>query len=210
MSQYQRTARHPCDDVTIKVLQCHQQYGKQGEDCVREELSQKKCFAHLLCRREAHSFYDEMSVPSLKNSWMKFSRMESKVSCSTIMELFAKPENEFEIPEGLTKKDRQYCRRITHDLATCLGKKKKSAKGVIWPWEGVKIGLVQYMLYNIFVWAMLATTTIFNLMLFQTIWAMSFFTSFCHVTAAFLTDVSYSFKYFSNLKVDWSNFVSFS
>ena len=59
----QRQHRHPCDDFTIKVLRCHKKYGKQGEECVREELAQKKCFAQMLCRREAARFYhDERST----------------------------------------------------------------------------------------------------------------------------------------------------
>ena len=44
------------------------------------------------------------------------------------MEVFAKPENELEIPEGLSREDRQYCRRITHELATCLAKKRKGQR----------------------------------------------------------------------------------
>ena len=114
----QRQHRHPCDDFTIKVLRCHKKYGKQGEECVREELAQKKCFAQMLCRREAARFYDERAVPLSNSSWQK-------VSCSTVVEVFAKPENELEIPEGITKEDRKYCKSITHALATCLAKKRK-------------------------------------------------------------------------------------
>jgi hypothetical protein len=129
--------RHPCDDFTIKVLRCHKKYGKQGEDCVREELSQKKCFAQMLCQREARSFYDEKVVPLSNSRWQwdlpkryaaEGEIKSSKVSCSTIMEVFAKPENELEIPEGLSREDRQYCRRITHELATCLAKKRKGQR----------------------------------------------------------------------------------
>ncbi len=129
--------RHPCDEFTIGVLRCHKIYGKQGEDCVREELSQKKCFAQLLCQREARSFYDEKVVPLSNSKWQwgmtkKYIVQDDikplKVSCSTIMEVFAKPENELKIPEGLTKEDRRYCRRITHELAACLSKKRQGER----------------------------------------------------------------------------------
>lgn len=127
---------HPCDEVTRAVKVCHHKYGKQGEDCVREELSQKKCFAHLLCKREAWKFYEVKSIPqkNVSTKWNTFlhandddSRgVKHKVSCATLMEIFAKPENELLIPEEIQKEDRTYCRKITHELATCLSNKRKN------------------------------------------------------------------------------------
>ena len=103
---------------------------------MREELAQKKCFAQLLCRREAHKFYNEKVVPQSNGRWqlgmmgiekgLEGQMGQSKVSCSTIVEVFAKPENEMMIPEGsITKDDRRLCKKITHELATCLAKKRK-------------------------------------------------------------------------------------
>ena len=133
---------HPCHEVNNAVIDCHRKYGKLGEDCLREELAQKRCYSELLCRQEARRFYQEKTVP-LKSKWLpsvvvqrsqheKTSENEtetilraSKVSCSTIVEVFAKPENEMLIPEGIEKEDRQYCRRITQELATCLSKKRR-------------------------------------------------------------------------------------
>ena len=130
--------RHPCDNFTRAVNKCHRKYGKQGEECVREELSQKHCYAQLLCRNEARRFYDEKSVPQSRNmgvKWKTFlhttnesinhTNVQSKVSCANLVEVFAKPENELLIPEGITKDDRVYCRKIVHELATCLSKKRK-------------------------------------------------------------------------------------
>jgi len=150
--------RHPCHEFTKAVTHCHKKYGKQGEECVREELSQKKCFAQLLCRNEARRFYDEKSVPrnNINDKWQSISILKSsfvsnqnqrsfndtdeelkgndydvmvlpgKVSCATLVEIFAKPENELLIPEGIKKDDRIYCRKITHELAACLSKKRRS------------------------------------------------------------------------------------
>lgn len=145
--------RHPCDEFTWAVHKCHRKYGKQGEDCVREELSQKKCFSQLLCRNEARRFYDERSVPHKNTAvkWRTFLRgdvserrsgiideeesdyglgtghvVKSKVSCATLLEVFAKPENEILIPEGIERDDRMHCRKIAHELASCLSTKRKA------------------------------------------------------------------------------------
>jgi len=129
--------QHPCDEFTLQVLRCHKKYGKQGEDCVREELAQKRCFAQLLCPREARSFYDERVIPLSNNRWYLSTakkssngqeRTSSKASCSTIVEVFAKPENEMYIPEGITREDREHCRHITHTLSRCLAKKRNGKR----------------------------------------------------------------------------------
>lgn len=112
-----------CEQYTKIVKQCHREHGKDGEDCVRDELIEKKCFAQKLCKAEATSFYEEKLVP-LKNHMNGTTYAPMKASCSTVVEVFAKPENELEIPEGLTKEDRKYCRKITHELAKCLARKK--------------------------------------------------------------------------------------
>ena len=49
--------RRPCSFVSSKREECHSIHGKQGEDCVREELTEKRCLAELFCPREASKFY---------------------------------------------------------------------------------------------------------------------------------------------------------
>ncbi len=164
-SDHRHRHHHPCDDFTTKVLRCHKKYGKQGEECVREELEQKKCFAQLFCRNEARKFYDEKSVPRRMSmtdtgvagmTWNTFLYSVSsngngdgnettdkealvgdphphqgqggRVSCATLVEVFAKPENELLIPEGMIDKDdRIFCRKIVHELALCLSSKRRGA-----------------------------------------------------------------------------------
>jgi len=130
MSLLTEQHRHPCDEFTLQVLRCHQKHGKQGEDCVREELSQKRCFAQLLCPREARSFYDERVVPLSNNTWHLSIAKKSgdKASCSTVVEVFAKPDNDLYIPEGIKKEDRLHCRQITHALSRCLAKKRNGKR----------------------------------------------------------------------------------
>jgi len=130
-----------CHDFNEHVYNCHKKYGKLGEDCVREELEQKRCIAEHLCAVEARNFYYEKVVPLTNNprpSWYNMIAKNNivntsnqpiitnskKVSCSTIVELFAKPENELIIPEGITKEDRDFCRKVTHKLASCLSRRK--------------------------------------------------------------------------------------
>ena len=131
--------RHPCEAFDKSVRSCHRRFGKLGEECVREELAQKKCYARLLCRNEANRFYHEQKIPqnysAINGKWKTFlnsndsndgtNNRHGKVSCATLVEVFAMPENELLIPEGIQKSDRVYCREITHALATCLSKKHR-------------------------------------------------------------------------------------
>ena len=45
--------------ASLQSKQCHMTHGIQNEECVREELTEKKCLAELLCKREALKFYYE-------------------------------------------------------------------------------------------------------------------------------------------------------
>jgi hypothetical protein len=107
-----------CESASRAVRQCHLRHGIQGEDCVREELLEKRCFAENLCRHEARLFYYEP---------LQVGPNSSVTSCSTLVEAFAFPENEMLIPDDITTidpKQRAECRAIVHDLAKCLSKYK--------------------------------------------------------------------------------------
>ena len=51
--------RRPCSFESSKREECHSIHGKQGEDCVREELTEKRCLAELFCPQQATKFYRE-------------------------------------------------------------------------------------------------------------------------------------------------------
>ena len=87
------------------------QHGIQNEDCVREELTEKRCLAELRCQREAAAFYHRTIK---KNS--------SRWSCSALVEKFAFPENEMMLPDNIAREDKEYCRRVVYELARCLSK----------------------------------------------------------------------------------------
>mmetsp|Transcript_12969 Transcript_12969/g.21248 ORF Transcript_12969/g.21248 Transcript_12969/m.21248 type:complete len:93 (+) Transcript_12969:112-390(+) len=59
--------RHPCSQPTLLRQECHMHHGIQNEECIREELTEKKCLAELHCQREATNFYpeNEMVLPDI-------------------------------------------------------------------------------------------------------------------------------------------------
>jgi hypothetical protein len=69
-------------------------------------------------------------VPLSNNTWHLSIAKKSgdKASCSTVVEVFAKPENDLYIPEGIKKEDRLHCRQITHALSRCLAKKRNGKR----------------------------------------------------------------------------------
>lgn len=136
--------QHPCHDITETLQRCYQkQGGEDGENCLREQLSQKKCLAELFCHREAHKYYYGRITPSSASSnsskfwWQRLggssperavrdSKVSPSLTCSTLFESFAKPENELLIPsEGVGKENRSYCRTVALELANCLQRKKR-------------------------------------------------------------------------------------
>jgi hypothetical protein len=89
-------------------------HGIQNEECIREELSEKRCFAELLCQREAINFYHRNDN--------RGSGRKQKWSCSALVEKFAFPENELVLPDIISNEEREYCRQSVYDLARCLSK----------------------------------------------------------------------------------------
>ena len=83
---------------------------------VREELIEKKCFAELLCKREATKFYHSAI------------RKQTSATCSHLVEVFAFPENELMLPDIIEKSDRKHCRSVVHELAKCLSKHRVGEK----------------------------------------------------------------------------------
>mmetsp|Transcript_18117 Transcript_18117/g.28426 ORF Transcript_18117/g.28426 Transcript_18117/m.28426 type:complete len:125 (+) Transcript_18117:125-499(+) len=105
---------HPCSNPTLQRQDCHMQHGIQNEECIREELTEKRCLAELHCQREAINFYHQSSRASKNRRW----------SCSALVEKFAFPENEMVLPDNasIAKEDREHCRKVVYDLARCLSK----------------------------------------------------------------------------------------
>ena len=103
--------QHPCEAPSAARQLCHMFHGIQGEECVKEELLEKRCFAELLCRQEAKRFYYD-----------PIRRGGSEASCSTLVENFAFEENAGLLPDDVGREERKHCRTIVHELAKCLSK----------------------------------------------------------------------------------------
>jgi hypothetical protein len=112
--------KHPCHEFSRSVIECVSNHGIEGEDCVRQELLEKKCHAELLCRPEAKRFYRDPAVKV--RPWTTRGSSEHRPSCSTLLEVFAFPENEMQISSPMGKAERAECRRIVHDLAKCMSR----------------------------------------------------------------------------------------
>ena len=71
--------QHPCSQQTLQRQECHMHHGIQNEECIREELTEKRCLAELHCQREAANFYHRSSRASNRR-W----------SCSALVERFCR------------------------------------------------------------------------------------------------------------------------
>ena len=79
--------------------------GKQGEECIREELREKKCLAINFCPSQATRFYDRRNG-----------------ECSQWAEAFAFGPNAVQRSVSADKKKIAKCRKITQRLSKCLAK----------------------------------------------------------------------------------------
>jgi hypothetical protein len=118
---------HPpfmCDRWTQSRRQCHSLYGKQGEDCLREELAEKRCLSHHHCPHEASRYYGRWPPSSISNN-------SNKALCASWAEAFAfrddMDEQQNDNHHGraaaivnASQEQQQKCRRLAMDLAKCL------------------------------------------------------------------------------------------
>jgi len=79
--------------------------GKQGEECIREELREKKCLAINFCPSQATRFYDRRNG-----------------ECSQWAEAFAFGPNEAQVEVSNSLGKKKKCRKVVMDLSKCLSK----------------------------------------------------------------------------------------
>jgi hypothetical protein len=113
-------------------VECWQRslHGKGGEECLREELLEKRCLARHFCPNQADEFYGASrnlvsSVPSSgsgsSNTPAKTSKLRSG-DCSLWAEAFAFGPNAVQRSVSADKKKIAKCRKITQRLSKCLAK----------------------------------------------------------------------------------------
>lgn len=121
MSQGTSAAKRRCEAETKKREFCYKQstHDKGGEDCLVEELQEKRCLSSVLCPKEATAFYgkDEKSK-ALCSLWAEafaFTRDNSSVDFDT--------RQQHEQGKAVIDADRRKqfrCRTAVLDLAKCL------------------------------------------------------------------------------------------
>jgi len=97
-----------CRELSERRRECQRLYGKNGENCLREELAEKRCAAESVCSWEAKRFY--------------VNKVQKLGTCAEWAEAFAFPENAH-LRESFTKSSAAQCRKVVQELAKCLQKR---------------------------------------------------------------------------------------
>mmetsp|Transcript_26878 Transcript_26878/g.63858 ORF Transcript_26878/g.63858 Transcript_26878/m.63858 type:complete len:138 (-) Transcript_26878:16-429(-) len=116
-----KSAMAACSEAIKRRKFCYTQSneGKQGEECVREELEEKRCMAELLCPAEFKAFYHAQSSKGICALWAEaffFAAARDEP-----------PHSREEHVEGKRHVDAssqrtQVCRDASHALTLCLAK----------------------------------------------------------------------------------------
>lgn len=118
-----------CKAFSQRRIKCHGVYGKMGEDCLHEELSEKRCLSLRHCARPAQEYYGK--APPQMHDEPHF--LAKKALCASWAESFAYADKELEYGQEVSerhKKAREIvnndralkreCRDIAMNLAQCL------------------------------------------------------------------------------------------
>ena len=130
-----------CKAFSEQRFKCHAVYGKMGEDCLNEELSEKRCLSLHHCPKQAKEYYGDAAM-SLESDDGQGSPlyMSQKAICASWAEAFAYSNKEKELEYGtlvtehhqkardIVNNDKQglkrECRDVAFNLAQCLRHKK--------------------------------------------------------------------------------------
>lgn len=117
-----------CTIFSEARFKCHSTYGKWGEDCLHQELSEKRCLSVRHCPIEAKQYYGNAPltsnvIASLTNKGMCASFAESFAYADKEMEYWPEAANHHRNAREIVSKDRglkRECRDIAFALARCL------------------------------------------------------------------------------------------
>jgi hypothetical protein len=103
-SEIEHVFHTTCADLIRTRRECWERSleGRGGEECIREELLEKRCLATNFCPSQAKRFYDS--------------------SCQSFIEAFAFGTNQAAREVGRSAKQKKRCRKITMTLSKCLAK----------------------------------------------------------------------------------------
>jgi hypothetical protein len=96
-----------CVDVIRRRKECWDRSleGKQGEECIREELKEKRCLSSYLCPSQSKNFY-----------------VSKQGECSKWAEAFAFGPNDTQRTVLNDRKKMKHCRKVVHKLSKCMSK----------------------------------------------------------------------------------------
>ena len=140
-----------CEQYSVRRSRCHDVYGNQGEECLHEELTEKRCISMQRCPRQAIEYYgqqqqqqqndDKNNNNTIDYENKNYHHNYSKAICASWAESFAYVNKELEHGEHvaihhkeaheIVSKDtklRKECRQIAMDLALCLRDTKQNQK----------------------------------------------------------------------------------
>lgn len=128
-----------CKIFSDRRFKCHSVYGNGGEECLHEELSEKRCLSLHHCPRQAKDYYGDapMTTDTLVSSDGSLPFLVDKAMCASWAESFAYADKELEFgpdvaahhreARDIVSNDRNLkreCRDIAFALAQCLRGKK--------------------------------------------------------------------------------------
>jgi hypothetical protein len=135
-----------CSTFSARRQQCHGVYGNRGEECLSEELAEKRCLSLKHCPREAKEYYGDATINVVsseinphQNEYQQHeeSYHYNKALCASWAEYFAYADKELEYGPEIVRhhqqaryvvmkdpKLQQECRQIAMNLAHCLRRKR--------------------------------------------------------------------------------------
>lgn len=107
MQDVQQVYQTHCADVVRLRKECWERslQGIHGEECIREELKEKRCLATHLCPTNAKRFYQN-----------------NNGQCSLWAEAFAFGPNDVQRAVSKDRTKMKKCRKIVMDLSKCMSK----------------------------------------------------------------------------------------
>mmetsp|Transcript_26000 Transcript_26000/g.39360 ORF Transcript_26000/g.39360 Transcript_26000/m.39360 type:complete len:117 (+) Transcript_26000:30-380(+) len=112
-----------CSTETSKRQKCHSLYGKLSEDCLIQELEEKRCLSFQICAQEARAYYGTPSTTkSVCASWAEAFCFGNP---ALIMEEHVLDQH-LRASEQVNRDKRlkANCRKVAMDLAKCMQLKK--------------------------------------------------------------------------------------
>ena len=110
-----------CSILSKKRRDCHNLYGKLGEDCLVQELEEKRCLSFRHCTREARAYYGSANgTKALCSAWTEAFTFTNECMDQHVRERHEKATEIVNKSPGMQRE----CRAVAMGLAKCMMNKK--------------------------------------------------------------------------------------